>query len=1213
MAKNKVKVDVEIKDNSTLKDVGNKAKKTAKELDKTAGSSRNVDRAMKGASKQSSNSTKNFSKMAQGMSGGLVPAYATLAAQIFAVSAAFQFLQNAFDFNNLIKGQEALGSVTGTTYKTISNSLVEATAGQLKYADAAKAAAIGTASGLTAGQLTQLSTAAKNTSLALGRDLTDSFNRLIRGVTKAEPELLDELGIILRLDTATRKYAQAIGKPASALNEFERSQAVANEVLEQAEKKFSAVGEAMSDEALALNQFLKSFDDLANTVKVVLAEALTPLFSFLSKNTGSLTAALGLFAIPIIKSIIPNLQEWEKSATKASKKQIKAYNKQKAAFTDLTKVTKAEYQKQKATANLQKELADLSFRKGSAGAKLQAGESIGLRQAVGLRGSMEKSQAFQGLDPQAKARIKADLDTIVRNSKSSADKIKLQWKSAGAVIGNAGQAAKVAWAGAMSGISKASKLAAVGIDKAFKAVSFIGIALMLIDLGKAAYDMITNYFNPVTEATKKLQEETERLQEKYKDLESELESSRILRIGQNFFSFRENVESVGAALQGVDVLNFVKDLNNLDRTNQAAVDQFTKIATEIGFVDATFAPLLESLKTGKDVTEDQTKAMVNYANGLIQVGLASKSVAALEQEVGRALTGLSSNLSSTPFDTLKLSVEDLFEAQSTTFKGMQDNIVATDAAGRSLSEILETVGNAGGQDLFKDYKEFEKTLNVTKSLNIAVNEAAKKYVESQKQQRDNQIKIADLTTLGITLEERRSNIEANRLTTKNKILGLETATISPLVTVNALLAEGVEEEDQRLVAARLALQVSIDNLNIGRAQAEVEEYRRLQQEYLLSSEERLLGIKKEQFDITKRNNALDLATERNKLGISGTFGFGRAREQRTIGTSALQGDIAAQQALNKELEDNVSRNLYSSEIEKQADEAALEAGRQKLRLLNLQIEARNKVAEITLNELRSENQITAAQLAGTSLNPVQQAFNERMIELKKQGKELSLADQEKLYQEVSTQKELMLLLENKQQLFTSIADSISGALNGLIDGTKSVKQAFADMALNILKDIGQMIVRMMVFRTLSGLPFFNQGPTMPASMGMTDTVPNMGQSYAGFARTGGVFSQGKEMSGYADGGISKGSQAGYPVMLHGTEAVVPLPNGRAIPVEMKGSNQSNNVTVNVSVDNQGNASTNSQQDSAQAGNLGQVIARAVQQELQNQKRSGGILSPYGAA
>jgi len=38
---------------------------------------------------------------------------------------------------------------------------------------------------------------------------------------------------------------------------------------------------------------------------------------------------------------------------------------------------------------------------------------------------------------------------------------------------------------------------------------------------------------------------------------------------------------------------------------------------------------------------------------------------------------------------------------------------------------------------------------------------------------------------------------------------------------------------------------------------------------------------------------------------------------------------------------------------------------------------------------------------------------------------------------------------------------------------------------------------------------------------------------------------------FSDGGISYGASSGYPAMLHGTEAVIPLPNGRTLPVELK--------------------------------------------------------------
>lgn len=51
--------------------------------------------------------------------------------------------------------------------------------------------------------------------------------------------------------------------------------------------------------------------------------------------------------------------------------------------------------------------------------------------------------------------------------------------------------------------------------------------------------------------------------------------------------------------------------------------------------------------------------------------------------------------------------------------------------------------------------------------------------------------------------------------------------------------------------------------------------------------------------------------------------------------------------------------------------------------------------------------------------------------------------------------------------------------------------------------------------------------------------------------------------GFADGGIATGSKNGYATILHGTEAVVPLPNGRSIPVELNGNGGGKTVTINL--------------------------------------------------
>ena len=294
MAKKKINLAdliIRLNDDGSIKGFEQKTKKAGKAVDNLSKSEATLNRNFKGASQQSSNQTKNFSKMAQGITGGLVPAYATLAANIFAIGAAFRFLQSAADFRILTQGQAEYAQRTGQNLAIMTRQLQAATDGQLAFADAAQSVAIGTAAGLSIKQINELGVVAKNASLMLGRDLTDSFNRLVRGAVKAEPELLDELGIILRLETASEKYALTLGKTKDQLNIFEKSQAVVNEVLEQGLEKFGGV----ETQTNSLTKLAKSFDDLVNSIK----SAIGPMAEFmavaLSQNTVA-TAGMGLIA-----------------------------------------------------------------------------------------------------------------------------------------------------------------------------------------------------------------------------------------------------------------------------------------------------------------------------------------------------------------------------------------------------------------------------------------------------------------------------------------------------------------------------------------------------------------------------------------------------------------------------------------------------------------------------------------------------------------------------------------------------------------------------------------------------------------------------------------------------------------------------------------------------------------------------------------------------
>ena len=65
----------------------------------------------------------------------------------------------------------------------------------------------------------------------------------------------------------------------------------------------------------------------------------------------------------------------------------------------------------------------------------------------------------------------------------------------------------------------------------------------------------------------------------------------------------------------------------------------------------------------------------------------------------------------------------------------------------------------------------------------------------------------------------------------------------------------------------------------------------------------------------------------------------------------------------------------------------------------------------------------------------------------------------------------------------------------------------------------------------------------------TDTKPGSAVPAAGAPQG----NWGKAYPGKAKGGISSGSLGGYQELLHGTEAVVPLPDGKSIPVSLDSS------------------------------------------------------------
>ena len=128
-----------------------------------------------------------------------------------------------------------------------------------------------------------------------------------------------------------------------------------------------------------------------------------------------------------------------------------------------------------------------------------------------------------------------------------------------------------------------------------------------------------------------------------------------------------------------------------------------------------------------------------------------------------------------------------------------------------------------------------------------------------------------------------------------------------------------------------------------------------------------------------------------------------------------------------------------------------------------------------------------------------------------------------------------------EDITLGITDGITDGLVSLIDGTKSAKEAFRDMARSILKDISRIIIQTLVLKAVQA-----------GIGGLFGTDQDPGVSPITHIAKG------------ANGGIVNASYGGSVIRVAEAgkaEAIVPLPNNRSIPVEMVGSGMSGGPQV----------------------------------------------------
>ena len=128
---------------------------------------------------------------------------------------------------------------------------------------------------------------------ALGRNLTDSLQRVFRGVAKLEPELLDELGIFVRIEPAVTAYARELGVAASSLTQFERGQAFANAAIEEGVRKFGMIDVSAPSAQKSLEQLNTQVQELAIEFGQFITAILLPFVNFLKNDAGNALVLFG--------------------------------------------------------------------------------------------------------------------------------------------------------------------------------------------------------------------------------------------------------------------------------------------------------------------------------------------------------------------------------------------------------------------------------------------------------------------------------------------------------------------------------------------------------------------------------------------------------------------------------------------------------------------------------------------------------------------------------------------------------------------------------------------------------------------------------------------------------------------------------------------------------------------------------------------------------
>lgn len=616
---------------------------------------------------------RDFAGLAQGGGGqGFVAAYATLAANIFAVTAAFQALSNAAKTEQLAAGLDLVGARAGVALGITSKGLQQVTDYAITSADAMRAVAQASAAGFKGDEILRLGQVAKGASVALGRDLGDAMDRLIKGTIKLEPELLDELGIMTRLDDAVKQYADANGKAVSALTQTERRQAFLNAVLEEGERKFGNISDQV--EVNPYDKLASSIKDLGTEFLKFANDILGPFVKLITEvPVLGLVPALGILSQALSK-VMPNLDSfYDKVEGRASKLSAK-----QNFVSGLIPEAEAQFMGAKTGSQDEAEAIKEVNRLRKEELNLQARINLEARQNL-ITGTFQENVRRRGI-------VFATQELMIAQSALATDYKRLGAQTS---ITNLTKARA-----AFSAISGAATFLMASLSSVL-----IGITLIVaaIGLGVAAF----KFFFPPSNLDKKLDESKKKMLELADQTKQTADQIRLMLEpgkGQAGNAFDAIANSAAAASAEIEKYNKLIERKNEEEEKgiKVRVKYFTTGTSGIGVNQNEYATR-EAAQRAADLGEGSGQVFEQTGDAAMSIDQAYRAAeVSLEKQLN--ISKEQSKLLVGNFRVIlsQLSVEEEAEALS----------------GRNLSKLQETVKAVGEMGVrFKDLEESAKNIN----------------------------------------------------------------------------------------------------------------------------------------------------------------------------------------------------------------------------------------------------------------------------------------------------------------------------------------------------------------------------------------------------------------------------------------------------------------------------------------------------------------------